>query len=122
MESPSAFTSTSMRPNVASTESTARSNLVRLGHVGDDGNNASSGRRRDLGRRALHVLRRQRIERDIGTGLGEHLGDASADAASGPGDEDDFPGDVEFRRHHDASSIVHPRWTVRAPHPTVANW
>jgi hypothetical protein len=50
----------------------------------------------------LNGSRGQGIERDIGAGLGEHLGYSLADAASGPGDQDDFPGDIEFDRHHGA--------------------
>ena len=55
---------------------------------------------------ALHIFRRQRIERDICAGLGQHLGDSLADAASGPCDEDDFPRDIEFGRHHDMFSCL----------------
>ena len=76
-------------------------NLVSLRHVRDDRNDAPSGRRRDRRRHAINVLRRQRIDGYISAGLGEHLGNALADTASGPRDEDDFPGDIEFGRHHD---------------------
>ena len=80
--------------------------VVRLRHVGNDRYDAPSGRRCDLRRRAVDVLRRQRIERDVGAGLGEHLRNALADAASGPCDEDDFSGDIEFAQA--SWRILHP--------------
>src|SRR5437870_7768290 len=80
--------------------------LVRFRDIGDNRDNASSGGRCDLLRRAFDVSRRQGVERDVGAGLGEHLGDPLADAAPGSGDEDDLSGDIEFSRHHDMSSAI----------------
>jgi hypothetical protein len=74
--------------------------LGRFRYVSDDGNDAPSGGRRDLRRRRRDVGRRQRIERDVGAGLSQHLGNPLADAASGPRNEDDLPRDIEFDRHH----------------------
>ena len=70
IESPSAFTSTSMCPNAARLASTARRTSSGFGDVGDGGDHAPPGRRRDLRRRPLDVRRRQSIECDIGTRLG----------------------------------------------------
>src|SRR5882757_5134381 len=50
-------------------------------HVGDDRNDAASGRRCDLHRRTFDVFRRQGIERDVGAGLGEHPCNSLTDAA-----------------------------------------
>jgi hypothetical protein len=73
-------------------------------HVGDDRNDAASGRRCDLHRRTFDVFRRQGIERDVGAGLGEHPCNSLTDAASRSRDEDDFSRDIEFDRHHDVFS------------------
>ena len=86
--------------------------LVRLRDVGDDGDHTPSGRRRDLRRRPLDVFGCQGIERDIGPGLGEDLGNSFADAASGPADEDDFPRNIEFDGHHGVFSLMMAQaWT-----------
>jgi hypothetical protein len=50
------------------------------------------------------------IERNVGTGHGEHLSNSLADATSGPCDEDDFPRDIEFGRHHEVFSGIVALW------------
>jgi hypothetical protein len=51
-----------------------------------------------LGVRALSAI--------IGPGLSKDLSNSFADAASGPGDEDDFPRNIEFDRHHGVFSLM----------------
>ena len=69
-------------------------------HVGDDGDDAPAGRLGDVRGDALDILRGESVERDVGASLGQHLGNALADAAPGPRDENDFSGDIELGRHH----------------------
>ena len=57
-------------PKPARLASTARRTSSGFGDVGDGGDHAPPGRRRDLRRRPLDVRRRQSIECDIGTRLG----------------------------------------------------
>ena len=80
--------------------------LIWLRYVGNDRNDAWSGRSRALGGDTSNVFRRQRIQCDVGVGLSEHPGNSLADAASGPGDEDDFPRNIEFDRHHHMISAI----------------
>jgi hypothetical protein len=87
---PGAFTSTSIRPKVAKHRIDGAPDLVRLA-IRNDRNDAPSGGLGNLRRRAFDLCRCQSIECEVGPGLGEHLGNPLADAASSPGNEGDFP-------------------------------
>ena len=60
------------------------------GDVGDYRNHPAAAGFGDFGGNALDVARRQRVDRHVGAGLGEHLGDALADAPARAGDENHF--------------------------------
>ena len=99
IESPSAFTSTSMRPNAASTSSTARrtlSGLVTSAMMG-------TTRRPDALAISAAVpstyLGVSAFSATSAPACASTCGDPLADAAPGAGDEDDLTRDIEFRQH-----------------------